>query len=822
MRKNKVLPFSAKAASAALALAALSASPGWASNTVPPVAGEEAAFDSIQWNFHFRQPQTPVLIKDFIDEFPASYRITRVEMLLADWFFLSHEYPLALQYYSRIPDDAFSGDERETQLYRKAFSMVKCGFYNEAAPYFRRLSASPAFGGDARFFLAYIDYVEGRYDEAYRQFKAFSAGPYALEAEYYTNQIDFRNGDYKKVAAASRRLLKENTAGPLRAETMRVGAISDFKLGNREQARQALAEYVSLAGDGAEISALYALGTIYFDEGNYDKALPLLTVVTEYPGALAQSAWLYIGQIYTARGDAQAAALAFDKAAKETWDNDVAQTAAYNLAVASTAGMALPFSDASAAMERFIDSYPYSPYASSLSSYLANAYYGRHDYQNALRLIDKVPSKSRDAGETRSKILYQLGVSRLRAGDVAGAAKYLSEASGSPDPEVAAQASLWLGDAYYLRKDYAKAIAAYRTAADSDRLGANRGLALYNLGYAYMKTRNYPKAEAAFNSAAASGSLDARQLSDARLRYADCLYYTGKYSEAMAIFRDVNLGGGQDGAYARIREADILEREGKTADQISILEGVAANPDAGIWLPEALSRLAQAYSEKGDDRMAAQIYGRLLDSEGGTAGSSQLYYSLATNAENLYNAGNREDAYKAYKRLEGSGIAALYPEAVIGVMRTAADAAETAEYSAKAAALPGVSADVMSEAAFRGAEAALHQGGSLKPGALASLDRLARSADRYWGARAAVLLGETALNDGDTDRAEETLLFLIDNGSDDVYWLARGYIGLADVYTAQNKDYLARLYLENLNSNYPGQEKDIRTMINSRLKNLDK
>lgn len=785
-------------------------------------AGER--IDAIRQAYHFRLPETPELVEEFIRDHPASDRVDEATLMLADWYFFSREYSLALSRYSAIHDDAFSGSTRQRMLYRKAVCQLKTGFYEEARAYFNLLRGSSEFGEAARFYTAYLDYVGGNYKEAYRQFKDIKAsGPNGAEAEYYINQIDYLNGDFRKVASASERLLKDGRVpDELLAETMRVGGLSAFKTGDRASARRLLSQYASLAGDGAEISAIYSLASLYYDEGDYDRALPLFITVTEYPGQTAQSAWLFIGQIYASRGDSGAAALAFDKAARENWDDGVSETAAYNLAVSSTEGTAVPFSDAATAMEDFIETYPASPYASSLASYLANAYYGRRDYEKALRQVDKVSPRTPESTAMRQKILYQLGASRLRQGNPGEALRFLTEATGGPDREVEAQALLWMGDAQYAMKDYGAAARSYEKAISSGKLGDNTALARYNLGYAYMKLRDYRKAENAFKEASTASTLSRQQKADARLRYADCLYYTGKYAQALSLFRDIRLDGGSDAVFARIREADILGRDGKIADKISILESLATDQDAGVWRPTVLSRLADAYSEKGDDRRAAELYAQMLDSGQASTDNSQTYYSLATNADNLYKGGDKAAAYAAYKRLEDSGIAALYPEAVIGIMRTATDGAEIREYAARAATLPGLSADEMNEALFTGAIASLSLEGLQKENALTTLRSLARSTDRQWGARAAYELGEELLRQGDTRGAEEILLELIDNGSDDNYWLARGYIALADTYVAQDKDYLARLYLETLLKNYPGTEKDIRQMINSRLKTLDR
>ena len=794
--------------------------------TIPAFPNPEEAFNRIKTAYHFQEAQTPELIKHFINSFPASTYSAEARFLLANWYFFAKEYQLALNYYSEIPNDAFSGDAKEELLYRKALSQLKTGFYNEAAQLFRSLVSSKNFGDPSAFYIAYIDYVNGQYQSAYEGFsKIKKTGKKGSEAEYYLNQIDYKNGDFKKVATTSERLLSTGTIPEeLKAETMRVGGLSFFKLGDKVTAEKILSGYNAAAGDGAELTAIYALATIYYENGDYDKALPLFTIVTDYPGELSQSAWLYIGQIYLKQGDMSAAAMAFNKASKESWSPVVTETASYNLAVTSASGMTLPFADAAAAMESFIDTYPYSQYTSNLTSYLANAYYGRRDYVKAINILDKIASPQQKDKDLRQKILYHLGVEALRQKDLDGAIKYLSQAISSayPDNEVAAQAAIWLGDAYYTRNNFTAATTAYERALASGKTGENTALTLYNLGYALMKLKQYSKAEKSFEKALALKTLTPSQIMDAKLRYADCLYYTGKYAQALAIFKDIKLEGGQEGVYARIREADIIGRNGKVEEKISILESLVNNPDSGIWRNTVISRLADAYSEMGNDRKAAELYAKMLESDDKSSDNSQTYYSLAANADNLYKAGDLAAAYTAYKHLETSGLSALYPSAITGIMHTSKDDSEIAEYAMKVASLPGISPEERNEALYMGAEAGLKLGGRNRQDALSALYTLARSSDREWGARAAVTLGEELLQQGETSAAEEILLNLIDSGSDNNYWLARGYITLADVYASQGKDYLARLYLETLRNSYPGDEKDINQMINSRLKTLNK
>lgn len=796
-----------------------------AGQTLPPAPDVEAAYDSIVKANHFGQSDDVVMMKGFIERFPASSYVPEVTLMLADRYFLDGKYPLAYTAYSGLDASMFGGETRRRYLYRYGYSMVKTGYYREARSKFRALTGDPEYGNAAQFYLAYIDYVEGDYDKAYEGFrKVRPSSQRGLEAEYYINQIDYRRGDYRKVVDASARLLRGDVDYQLRPETLKATGVSYYKLGQPAKALPLLEEYVEIKGDGAETTAVYTLGTILYDQGRLDKAEKLFSSLTDNKNDIAQSSWLYLGQIYASRGDDQAAALAFDRASRQSWDPAVAETAAYNLSVSSASGSRLPFADSAAAMERFIADYPDSPYSVTLSRYLVNAYYNQHDYQKALTLLEGLPD-DKETAALRQKVEYQYGVERLRDGETSRAIALLGSAASpqAPDREVAAQASLWLGDAYYATAKYDAAAKAYAAAAASPKIGTNKALANYDLGYAWMKLHNYGEAQKAFDAAVKAGGLSAQQTADARLRRADCLYYTGNYSQALAEFRQLGSGSGSDAVYARIRQADILGREGKVKEKIEILETLAESGNAGVWSSTVLQRLGDAYSENGQDGKAAAVYNQLLDSDISDTEKAQYYYSLAANAEKLYAADKKLEALEIYKNLEKSNIPEIHSQGVLGIMRASDNPDEVMAYAEKGMRLPGVTPDITEEARYRKAAAELQsKSAEKKAEGLATLKELAATPDTPWGGEAALTLGRHYLASHQPAEAEAVLQQLTDSACDDPYLLAQGYILLSDAYVALDRTLLAKELLTTLRDNYPGSEKSIYDMIEIRLKKLMK
>ena len=132
----------------------------------------------------------------------------------------------------------------------------------------------------------------------------------------------------------------------------------------------------------------------------------------------------------------------------------------------------------------------------------------------------------------------------------------------------------------------------------------------------------------------------------------------------------------------------------------------------------------------------------------------------------------------------------------------------------------GVTAEDAEEARFYEASGLIH--GHQTSAGEEALRRLAATPNSLSGAKAAVELGDWYLAQGDIKKALSTLEAFTEAGSIHAYWLARGYISLADAYHADGNDYLAVEYLKSLRENYPGDEPDIAEAIAARIREYSK
>lgn len=97
------------------------------------------------------------------------------------------------------------------------------------------------------------------------------------------------------------------------------------------------------------------------------------------------------------------------------------------------------------------------------------------------------------------------------------------------------------------------------------------------------------------------------------------------------------------------------------------------------------------------------------------------------------------------------------------------------------------------------------------------LETLSGDTRNEYGAQAAYELALMKYNAGNLAGAEATLNKFIEAGTPHQYWLAKGFILLADVYYKQGKKQDAIDYLTSLKDNYPGKEGEIFNEIATRL-----
>lgn len=622
-------------------------------NNPTPAELEDADYYIAMSALHLSKADAEALLRYFLWRYPSSARTSLVHLALGNHYTMTGRYGEALNEFGLIAAKTLDRSSCERLDASRAYCLLKQGDYDLAAPIYRRLSASKDFGNEARFYEGYIAYVKKDYSKAAELFRKCdkSKAPGNM-ADYYLAQIAYLDGDYEKAAGIAAQLLNDDRVAPeFRTEVMRVAGESYYQLDDLSRALPLLKQYVANTAEPLP-TTLYMLGVTEYREGNYEAAVTDLTPVAGIDNAMGQSANLFIGQAMMRQANYSGAMIAFDRALRMSFDNEVREAAFYNYAVAKTEGGKIPFGNSVATFEEFLRTFPNSRHASDVREYLVAGYMTDNNYAAALTSINQIKNPSKKILAAKQQVLYALGAREVKAGQNAEAIKHLNEAVSlkQHDAKTALESELWLGEAYYANGDYAKAQRAYRNAMTGNKLSAeNRQSALYGLGYSYFRDGDTEKAIGSFNDfigsrPAPSGMLKA----DALSRIADCHYKQKDFGKAASVYNDAYRANPATGDYALLQRARMNGFSGNYRNEVELLQQFMKEFPKSSMVPQACIDLGESYAQLGDTDRSIEAYSMAASRYPGSGYGRQANLLLALA---YLNQDDKPQAIATYKQL---------------------------------------------------------------------------------------------------------------------------------------------------------------------------
>lgn len=413
--------------------------------------------------------------------------------------------------------------------------------------------------------------------------------------------------------------------------------------------------------------------------------------------------------------------------------------------------------------------------------------------------------------------LYQRAIAKEyqhdNAGKLADLSSLLSRFPESPlRPEAMLQSALTLEQ---MGQD-ARAIETYSTISTTYPETAQGRRARLLMALTYINNSNVSQAEQTYRDLITSAptSEEASQAVDA-LR--DILASQGRLDEFSSFMASVPTARQVDPsslASAAFASAQSQYLNNGTTSRLSDFVERYEN-DANI--PQALTYLMQASSTAGDSRAALAYASRLANEFPDNPASEE---ALLIVAQSHLRQGNGAAALDAFSRLrQKASTPQLTNEALMGIMQTSLELGQpsTALEAADAILASSTpSARQLSEAAFSRGLALSYDN---KPDdAIAQWKSITAPLDDINATKAAFYIANTQFATGKTADARKSIEALIDSDTPHIYWLARGFILLSDIYAAEGNEFESQQYLISLRNNYPGNESDIINLIDSRLK----
>lgn len=621
---------------------------------------EEASFLRAVAALRERDADAPRLLDGFAAAYPESPRALPARVAAADWFFAKGDYPAALARYAVLSPQGLNAADEAALRYHTAFCRLLMAEYDKAAEGFQAVADSKAageYGPGAVFYLGYIDYRRGDNDAALRRFAAAAKADAAKAdadiagaAEAYTAQIYYSRGDNEKALAAARRSLK-SPQGAFHPEARRIAGESLYNLGRADEAVPMLWVYAQAVENPAP-TALYILGTDEFRKGNYKEAATLLGRAASDPSAMGQSASLMLGHAYLADKRLDAAIMAFERAMNADYDPAIAESAAYNHAVAGIDGGHAPFASSVTALEAFLDKYPQSTLAPKVEEYIVNGYMTDRNYEAALASIDRLKHPSDRIRAARQRVTYALGAREYGEGKYPQALTHLKQAASltaAPfDASIARSARLWQGLTELALDRPAEAAATLRAYVDTaSKNDPELPVACYNLGYAFWDEEKYSDAADAFARVGADKAVAPRLRSDALARVADALYHDSDFAAAARKYAEALELNPDAADYAMFQQAQMLGLQRDHRAKIALLDEFAEKFPSSALRPDALLEKAESQVAIGDNDAAILTYETLTDLYPAAATARQGRLRMAVTRANAGQTDRAIDDYRA-------------------------------------------------------------------------------------------------------------------------------------------------------------------------------
>jgi TolA-binding protein len=624
---------------------------------------EEGALERALEAAHRDEPGSEVLLRGFLEAYPESTHAADVRLELATLHLVHGETATALEELNQIEPRELPADRQHLLFFRKGQALIESGRYADARPYYLALeqAGDPDYQTEASYYVAYLDYEQGNYDEALQRFGNLPfTEKYATSAPYYITQILYRQGKWDDAERQAQRLLGAGRSTmEQRAELNRIVGECALRKGNTNEARQYLTTYLSETAEAQVMpiaSSAYNCGVLAAEAGDNQLAIDALSRAASSgmttDATTASRAYLLLGQTYLNSGQALNARLAFERAASTTGDPEAQEAAAYNYAVMVHQTQCSPFDEEITVFEDFLNKYPNSQYADKASEYLTEVYLTTRNYETALASLDRIKKPTSTLQAARQRLLYRLGIQNYVNGDLTTATTNFTDAInlGALHAGTLAEAHFWRGESYYTQEEYKKAEADFRSFNQLKPTGEASHLAAgyYNLGYALFKQGRYSEAISPLAEYVARPSeRGTAQYSDALARIGDCYYYTRNFSKAEEYYSASASSNETNTAdYAIFQKAFMAGLQKKYSAKLDGLELLIRNYSESEWVDDAYLERGKTYLLLGNNEAAIKAFKEVVTHYYNKQCAPEAGLQLALV---YYNSGRTADAIAAYK-----------------------------------------------------------------------------------------------------------------------------------------------------------------------------
>ncbi len=558
-----------------------------------------------------QQEKSEMLILDFVNAYDPDPIANEAILEAASYYYDQKEFQKAIEFYSLVDINNLPELEQKDVLFKNGYSLFVRQKWNSAKSYFERLinDREVIYYYPSNYYHGLTHFYLENYDKALRSLKKTeSSKNYKNHIPYYLAQIMFAEKKYDELISYANPLLKKPSVKKKKELTLLIGQ-SYFEQQNYDNALPYLERYDQISEKMSE-ETFYQIGYLQYQAGNYAKAVDYFKEVSSVKNELGQNALHLLGDCHIKLDEKNDARNAFAAASRLDYNPDTKGDAQWNYAKLS---YELKYDTEALSVFQKIDEKD-ARYLEA-QNYMSKMFLNTRDFTKALAILEKIPNRTSQMQETYQKVTYSRGIELYNEGKVDDAVALFDRSLASnADPATKALANYRLGDIAHKNGDLEKSeqyFNAFLANPMEDKLPEDATVytANYTQGYNYLKRGNYAQALSQFKKSISGIEANKTRinntyitdqvLKDAKLKAGDAAFRLNDYSTALHYYNDVIDNNKEPNPYALFQKANVRGLQGKATEQFQLMALIVSDFPSSEFADDALFAIGQAYIEAG-------------------------------------------------------------------------------------------------------------------------------------------------------------------------------------------------------------------------------
>ena len=585
------------------------------------------------------------LMEDFVENYPTSTKKNAAFADVAEYYFKTGKYPYALKWYNKLDQGALSRKEMDKFNFNYGYSLFSSKKTKEAEKYLSKVTSSPIYGSQAKYYLGYISYQQDDYEAANERFDQITDQKVLEEKlSYYQADMNFKLGKFEQAIALAKKQLPKADRKEI-SELNKIIGESYFNLKQYSNAIPYLEEYKGKRGKWSNTD-YYLLGYAYYQQQDYANAIQQFNKIIGGTNSVSQNAYYHLAECYLKLEKKQEALNAFRNASQMDFSPEIQKDAYLNYARLSyEVGNA--YEPVPQVISNYLKQYPNDSHKQEMQELLVDSYITSKNFSGAMELLEK--NKNYASKSTYQKVAFYRGVELFVDADYGTASEIFEKSIASAeDANFKSRAVYWKAESDYLLNKFDAALSgfmSFKQSPNASLLSENTEID-YNLAYTYFKKKDYTNAITYFNSYTSSGTSDNQKLNDGYLRLGDSYFVSRKYWPAIETYNKSLALTGPEKDYAAYQKAMSYGFVDRKAKKIDGLNNFVSTYTKSTLRDDALFELGNTYVAEGQEDKGLRAYDKLITN---FRGSSLVPQALVRQGLVHYNANRNEQALGKFK-----------------------------------------------------------------------------------------------------------------------------------------------------------------------------